>query len=340
MRQITRTAWALIVIHRSRSSSIESRSCSRIRARSRHRQLEDAIGERRLAVVDVRDDRKLRSVFAWVSQRSWRALRAGIATIATPRAREGRARASPRYTTAATANAAPSRRPARRDRVRAARRGRATSRTRPAETAPAAATRPTTPAFFDVLRPTRRRIITRRTTAATTFTVDVASGMPQIRAGRRRCRTRRWRHGTSAIPVDAVRLHAAKLRLRMSIQPLKTRPIEKRLQALGDDHGVLGGELTALVDEADDRLREDDREEPGGNQRNAICRRPPSSTRRRAAVSLRAASRASVGNRTVVTATAKTLREHVQPKRLVDGRRRELRVEQPRRRACRRGSSR
>ncbi len=56
----TRTACALIVMPRSRSSSIESRSCSRIsRSDDRAGQLEDAIGERRLAVVDVRDDREV-----------------------------------------------------------------------------------------------------------------------------------------------------------------------------------------------------------------------------------------------------------------------------------------
>ena len=48
---------------RSRSRSIESSSCARIsRAATVCVQLEDAIGERRLAVVDVRDDREVADV--------------------------------------------------------------------------------------------------------------------------------------------------------------------------------------------------------------------------------------------------------------------------------------
>ena len=61
---VTRTACALIVIPRSRSRSIESSSCSRISPlRDGVGQLEDAVGERRLAVVDVRDDREVADAF-------------------------------------------------------------------------------------------------------------------------------------------------------------------------------------------------------------------------------------------------------------------------------------
>ena len=56
----TRTACALIVMPRSRSRSIESSSWARMsRADDRLGDLEDAVGERRLAVVDVRDDREV-----------------------------------------------------------------------------------------------------------------------------------------------------------------------------------------------------------------------------------------------------------------------------------------
>ena len=91
----------------------------------------------------------------------------------------------------------------------------------------------------------------------------------------------------------------------MSIQPLKTRPSENACRHCGDDHRVLGGELSALVDETDDRLREDDREQTRGDEQERDWRNPPSSVRRSPAASPRAARRASIGKRTVVTATAK-----------------------------------
>jgi len=52
----TRTFWALMVIPRSLSMSIESRYCSRIWRGRPHGQLEDAVRQGRLAVIDVADD--------------------------------------------------------------------------------------------------------------------------------------------------------------------------------------------------------------------------------------------------------------------------------------------
>ena len=59
----TRTAWALIVMPRSRSRSIESSSCGPVLARVHGAgDLEDAVGQRRLPVVDVGDDREVADV--------------------------------------------------------------------------------------------------------------------------------------------------------------------------------------------------------------------------------------------------------------------------------------
>ena len=57
-------------------------------------------------------------------------------------------------------------------------------------------------------------------------------------------------------PVRLNRVEAAVEDRHPSVEDEADR---KRLQALGDDDGVVGRELPALVDEADDRLRENDR---------------------------------------------------------------------------------
>ena len=342
-RQITRTAWALIVIPRSRSSSIESRSCSRITlAHGFAVQLEDAIGERRLAVVDVRDDHEVaNAVLLHRSLARRRALRAGIATVATPRAREGRALGQ------TVRPQRPRTRPP--SEKTCATRPRPSSSSRPYHVANEE-TRRDGPGRRDSSTLTKRRswkrargrraaIITRRTTAATTFTVDVASGMPQIEPVEDGVE-RGWRRHRARSRSAPVRLHV-EAAVEDEHPAVEDEADRERLQALGDDHGVLG-ELTALVDEADDRLREDDREEPGGNQRErdlpqAAVEHTPKGRRVAPRGEPRERREQDRGHRD----GEDPLREHVQPKRLgrwppgaAPGRAASTR------RACRRGSSR
>ena len=148
-------------------------------------QLEHAIGERRLAMVDVRDDREVAN--AVLLHRSLSAARearrAGIATVATSRARADRAPApGPRTRARRRRTRGRVRRSAPRCSARAAHRGRTMSGTRgpprPRLRGRLERRRPSVRPTCS--RPNLRRIITRRTTAATTFTVEVASGIPQI----------------------------------------------------------------------------------------------------------------------------------------------------------------
>ena len=183
-------------------------------------------------------------------------------------------------------------RPARRDRVRAARRGRTTSRTRPAETAGRRDSPDDGQRSPDVLEadapPHHHR--------------EEDDGRDDVH-GRRGERDAPdepvedgvergvERHGTERDPGrHPVRLHG-EAAVEDEHPAVEDEADRERLQALGDDHGVLGGELTALVDEADDRLREDRgevRREPAGTRSAAGRRRahaegPPCRCARRAA---------------------------------------------------------
>ena len=129
-----------------------------------------------------------------------------------------------------------------------------------------------------------------------------------------------------------VRLHCVEAPVEDEHPAVEDETDRERLQALGDDHGVVGSELSALVDEAHDRLREDDREQAGGHEEEGDLAH---STVEGAPEPGHIAARCEASERREEhrrhSDREDALREHVQPERLVDGRGCELRVEQPRR---------
>src|SRR5262245_34872557 len=121
------------------------------------------------------------------------------------------------------------------------------------------------------------------------------------------------------------RLHRVEAAVEDQEPAVEEEPDRERLQALRDDHGVLRRELAALVDELDDRLREHDRHERRRNEQEcdlaqaAVERAPqPAHVVPCSESCERREEHRGDGDR------EDPLREHVQAERLVDRRRREL----------------
>ena len=240
--QRTRTACALIVMPRSRSSSIESSSCSRI-SRS-----DTAPVSSRMRSASVDLPWSMCAMIAKLRIRSCSTapnvlIRAGPAAAAVPRARGSRApgtprrrrcprrRALPPIETSCAQSERPSHASRRVPRAEGGSRGQRAAATTMRSTT--ADVRPTCSS------PTRRRIITSSVAAATTFTTPSRAGSPRPRGGRRPRRARvqrdraerdRGRH--------PVRLHRVEAAVEDEHPAVEDEPDRERLQALGDDRGV------------------------------------------------------------------------------------------------------
>ena len=128
-----------------------------------------------------------------------------------------------------------------------------------------------------------------------------------------------------------VRLHRVEAAVQDQQPAVEDEPDREGLKTLGDDDGVLRGELAALVDEAHDRLGENDREEPGRDEEEGDL---AETAVERTTQAGRVVPRGEPGERREEHGRhgdgEDTLREHVQAERLVDRGGRELGVEQPR----------